>query len=128
MATEYSRPGYLVFNGSALTEVSQVTMRDASNDKPVHTLLKGLAGFSDGPEEVFIDFESAIPRPGMEQPYASFVRGHRTVTMGFRIANELAVCEGRFMERRVTTDVNAPNQVGLQFHGKVISATLVPTA
>lgn len=122
---EYSKPGYVLLNGIVLAECGQARFRLNSNDKPVRTLTKGLAGYSDGAEEVSCDLQNAIPRAGFEAEFTALCRAHRTVRLSFRIANKIYECEGRFMDIDISTDVDSPNGVNLTFNGRLINEATV---
>lgn len=131
--TNYSKPGYIELlsasgspTGMILAEVTEARMEEQSNDKPVETLRKGLAGFSDGPEQCNVTFGQAIPRAGMEVAFHSVCRNHTYVRVGFVIANVRRIAEGRIMTVDDSTDVNTPNKRNVNFHGKVVAESTIP--
>lgn len=67
MALEkYEGPGTIIFDRSTQVEAQSVRVSFQSNDRPVTTMRKGLAGRSLGPAQSSIAVQSAIPRAGME--------------------------------------------------------------
>lgn len=63
---EYEGPGTLIFDGDIQAEAQTVRLSYNSNNRPVTTMRKGLAGKSNGPGQSDITVTSALPRAGME--------------------------------------------------------------
>jgi hypothetical protein len=115
--TEYSRPGYLIYAGSALTETSEISLKGASQDKLVETLLKGASGHSDGSTKVDVTQKSAVPKAGLEGDLLQAWLQKRTVTLKFRIANLIVTVQGRITNITLSTSVNNPNSFDVDFEG-----------
>lgn len=124
MATdEYSKPGFVRFNDAVLMEAMTARLQIASNDKAVRTLLKGLAGFSNGPEEGTIECSNAIPADGFETNVHDLCRTHTTITMEFVISNISVMLRGRVMSVDTETSVDNPNACNFTFNGKIVNVT-----
>ena len=65
----YEGKGKVFVNGRLQAECSSVRVREISNNQPVHTFHKDLAGKSDGPNEAEITLEGAIPVAGYETSF-----------------------------------------------------------
>lgn len=124
---EYSPPGLIFFNGRLLSEVSDVTTTDSSNDNAVYTLRKGLAGFSNGAEEIDCEFTNMVPAKGAEQRFGQIIRSHQTVTLTVKFGKETTIMRGRLMTSRKSSSHNSPNQIQCSFKGRVINETSAAT-
>lgn len=122
---EYSKPYLIAYRGAALAEVDSVDVTFTSNDKPVKTMLKGLAGFSDGAEEVSMNFSSAVPLAGFEVDFAALCMGHRTVQFAVKEARAITTLEGRLMTVGSKSGVDNPNGLSMTFTGKMLSRIMV---
>ena len=118
---EYSRPYTIAYNGAALSEAETCEVTYNSNDKPVRTLAKGLAGFSNGAEDCGITFRNAIPLRGFEKDFAAFCLGHTTLQFTVREANVISTFEGRIMSCVSSSSVDNPNGVNITFMGKQLA-------
>lgn len=122
---EYSKPYILAYRGAALAEVDSIDVTFTSNDKPVKTLLKGLAGFSDGAEEVSMNFSSAVPIEGFEVDFAALCMAHRTIDLAVKEARAITTLQGRLMTVGSKSGVDNPNGVSMTFSGKMLSRIIV---
>jgi hypothetical protein len=127
MASDYA-VGYIMYNGQALTEVSEVDFEEESNDKPVDTLVRGRSGYSSGAETCKVTLKSAIPRPGYEVNFHTLCRTHQTVQVRFRIAGVERTAEGRIMTAKSSTSVGSASSVDVTIDGKVIAEIAVGIA
>lgn len=118
---EYSRPFTIAFLGAALAEAESVEANGSSNDKPVRTLRKGLAGFSNGAEEVGLTIRNAIPLTGFERDFEDMCQLHRTVQFTVQKANVIDTYEGRILSTVSSSSVDAPNALNVTFSGKRIA-------
>lgn len=118
---EYSRPFVIAYLGAALAEAESVEVNGSSNDKPVRTLRKGLAGFSNGAEEVGLTIRNAIPLTGYERDFEDLCQLHVTVQFTVRKANVVDSYEGRIMSTAASSSVDAPNALNVTFSGKRIA-------
>ena len=119
--SEYSRPYIIAYNGAALAEAENVEVSYNSNDKAVRTLRKGLAGFSNGAEEVGVTFRNAIPLRGFEKDWSDICMSHRTGQLTVREANVISTYEGRIMQTTSSSSVDSPNSLNCTFSGKLLS-------
>lgn len=119
--SEYSRPFTIAYLGAALAEAESVEVNGSSNDKPVRTLRKGLAGFSNGAEEVALTIRNAIPLAGYERDFEDLCQLHVTVQFTVRKANVVDTYEGRVMSTAASSSVDAPNALNVTFSGKRIA-------
>lgn len=117
---EMTKPGWLVYQGRPLTQVGKVDVKYASNDMPVETILLGLEGFSDGPSEVNIDFDNAIPAQGREADFADVCITHRTVDFIFKLGGVAMQATGRVMTVGESSATKTPNGISVQFHGAIL--------
>lgn len=62
----YEGPAKLFLQARLLAEVTRASVVDRSNNEPVYTMIKGLAGKSDGPREAEVRIEGAVPKTGHE--------------------------------------------------------------
>lgn len=122
---EYSRPYSIFLDGAPLAEAENCEVNYASGDNPVRTLAKGLAGFSDGAEEVSLRFRNAIPLRGMEKDFAAICMGHQTVQFTVKEANAVSTFEGRLMTVGSSSAVNTPNGQDVAFQGKMLQRIVV---
>lgn len=118
---EYSRPFTIAYLGAALAEAESVEVNGSSNDKPVRTLRKGLAGFSNGAEEVGLTIRNAIPLTGYERDFEDLCQLHRTVQFTVQKANVIDTYEGRILSTAASSSVDAPNALNVTFSGKRIA-------
>lgn len=119
--SEYSKPYLLAYRGTVLAEIDSIDVTFTSNDKPVKTLLKGLAGFSDGAEEVSMNGSSAVPLAGFEVDFSALCMGHRTIQFTVREARAITTFEGRLMSTNSKSGVDNPNGLSFSFTGKMLS-------
>jgi hypothetical protein len=124
MADEYAT-GYVVYQGLALSEVSDIDFDEESGDQEVVTILKGLAGHSNGAAKVKLTLKSAIPAAGMEVDFAEICRKHRTIEVRFRCAGVEATAQGRVMNAKRSVSANNPSALDVTFNGKVTSSVRV---
>lgn len=121
MASGEMSKGFVVrIDGIDLAYYSEVTQETTSEDKPVKTIPLGLAGFSDGAEMSNVTLKSAVPIEGREQDFKEFCRLHVTKTFSVRGAGKTVSVRGRFMSVRETSGVDNPNEVDIQFSGKIL--------
>jgi hypothetical protein len=121
MAERYSKPFTVLVQGVPQAEISSIQVKTSSGDKPVYTLLAGLAGFSDGPASCEITGKGAIPLAGYETDFAELCRMHVDRTFSIREANVVAQVKGRFMDVTSNSEVENPNGVDFSFTGKILS-------
>lgn len=117
---DLSRPGYVIYQGRPLTQVGKVDVSYSSNDMPVETILLGLEGFSDGPAEVNITFDNAIPVAGREVDFANVLLNHTTVNFIFKLAGVAMEARGRLMTVDETSATKSPNGIAVKFHGAIV--------
>ena len=122
---DYSRPYTIAESGAALAEAESVEITINSNDKPVRTLLKGLAGFSDGAEDVGLTIRSALPRTGFERDFGAWAIAHRNVEFAVREANKISTFKGRILTVTSASTVDAPNAVNVTFQGRLLASLTV---
>jgi hypothetical protein len=115
---QLSKPGWLVYQGRPLTQTGQVRVNFASNDHEVRTLLLGLEGFSNGAEEVSIEFKNAIPLAGREVDFAAVLLGHADVDFQFVLAGTTLTATGRILTVGESTEVDNPNAQDVTFKGR----------
>ncbi len=125
MADEYSKPFTVILQGQPLAEVSQITTKTDSGDKPVMTLAQGLAGFSDGPAQCELTGKSALPLAGFEADFAELCMLHVTRQFQIRLANKILTVKGRFMSVTESSSVENPNEVDFTFHGRIVSRRVI---
>lgn len=118
---EFSKPGFIKYQGRAIQEFTSVEKDEASNDMPVKTNLLGMAGHSDGAEEVSLTINSAIPRRGTTVNWAGLARSHTTITLDFVIGGVTTTTEGRVMTVKDASSPDRPNAKDIGFHGRVIA-------
>jgi hypothetical protein len=63
--TEYTK-GSLLLNNSIQMEETEMSIKWENGAKPVHTVQKGLAGFSKGSAFITLSFKAAVPEDGPE--------------------------------------------------------------
>lgn len=71
--TKYEGPGEIYVNGRLLAECTKCSFTVKGNNNPVVTMLKQLAGKSDGARSSEGTIESAVPRKGYEVDFTRFV-------------------------------------------------------
>lgn len=118
---ELSKPGYIVFQGRPLTQVSKVDVSYASNDMAVETILLGLEGFSDGPSEVNISIDNAIPANGRETDFVQACISHQTVDIIFKLAGVSMQARGRIMSVDESSATKTPNAMSVKIHGAILA-------
>ena len=113
---KYEGAAELRVNGTLLAEATNVTVRDSSNDRPVMTLLQGLAGFSDGPPTAECTISSAIPRAGFEFAFLDALDKKLEVELVLKAAGQRRTYAMKPMEADVSfsVDVSAVHNVRLQ--------------
>lgn len=70
---KYEGPGSIIMDGSLLAEAQSIKVSLSSNNNPVKTMKKGLAGRSKGPRQAEIAVSSAVPVAGLEQEFVEKV-------------------------------------------------------
>lgn len=66
---KYEGPGSIIMDSSLLAEAQSIKVSLSSNNNPVKTMRKGLAGRSKGPRQAEIAVSSAVPIAGLEQEF-----------------------------------------------------------
>jgi hypothetical protein len=125
---DYSPAGYLRYLGAVLAEVSEVKVDFETNDKDVDTLVKELAGHSNGPLKWKVSFKSAIPKTGLEADFVDVAIEHRTIELVFRLGTLELTLRGRILSGSLETSVGNVNMSDAVFGGKLVSKVRVGTA
>lgn len=118
----YEGAGELYLNGRLLAEISECEYSLTSNDTEVMTMQKGFSGFSDGPEQVRITFQTAIPKAGYEHDYEDAIRNKRTVRFVFIDGSKRRVSDGRLIEKSSSRSTSAAATSSLTFVGAPVGA------
>jgi hypothetical protein len=125
MEEDYSAPGYLRYLGASLTEMSEGELGFETGDKEAETLLKALAGFSNGVLKFDINFKSLIPKAGLEADFINVAVEHRTIELVWRIANMEITVRGRIISGKLSTSVGNINMSDVTFRGRMVSKVQV---
>jgi hypothetical protein len=118
---EMSKAATLSVDGVAQSYISECTVEVMSEDKPVKTLMLGLAGYSDGAESAKVTGKGAIPLAGRQLDYRKLCRSHTTLPVSFKMGSSTITVEGRFMTVSESSSVDNPNGVDFNFEGRIIS-------
>lgn len=122
--TDYA-VGWVIYNGQALTEATEVDFEEESNDKAVDTILKGRSGYSSGPETCKLTLKSAVPLKGYEVNFHALCRLHKTVRVRYRMAGLERTVEGRIMTVKSSYGVGGAAALDVSIDGKVVSEVAV---
>ena len=82
--TKYEGPAKIQINGRTIAEATSSTMRASSGGKPVFTMIKGLAGPSNGPESGECEIESAVPKAGLDLDFIGILKRKEEVEIVVR--------------------------------------------
>ncbi|GAG10972.1 unnamed protein product, partial [marine sediment metagenome] len=76
-------PAKLFVDARYMAEVTRASVSERSNNEPVYTMAKGLAGKSDGPREVEVRVEGAVPKTGHEVDFRAALYDGAFLTLVF---------------------------------------------
>lgn len=85
---KYAGPGTIYLGANALAEATSVSWDLNANNRRVYTMKKGLAGRSEGPREMEITVENAVPISGLEQEYVEKCRDGADVRIVVALAGQ----------------------------------------
>lgn len=121
---EYVKPALVLYNGVPVLRATESDCEVRSNDNAVYELSNGLAGFSDGAEEMMINVQNSIPVGGIEIDWLSLARTHATIEIGFRVPTSPSrtyTARGRVMTASLRSSVNAAFALNMSFQGRIVS-------
>lgn len=119
----YAGAGEVYLNGRLLAEIEECERQLQSNDNEVNTMIKGFAGFSDGPTHVRITGTTAIPKAGYEVDYERAVRLKLTVTFVFIDGGQRLTHVGRITDLTSSRSTSASAKANFTFVGVPVGAT-----
>lgn len=114
---QYEGVGQIFVNNRLLAEASKCTPRISSNDNEVNTMVKGFAGFSDGPGKVEITIENAVPKKGYEFDFVDAVNNKKTVTLTVISGGRRQTTTGRFLTAEWSNDVGSSTVLTASYTG-----------
>lgn len=82
--TKYEGPAKIQIDGRTIAEATSSTLRGDSGGKPVFTMIKGLAGPSNGPESGECEIECAVPKAGHDVDFVRICKEKREVEIVVR--------------------------------------------
>lgn len=118
--TRYEGAGEIYFNGRLLVEATRARWSARPNDNPQRTMRKGFSGFSDGPTEGEISFETAIPVSGYEADFHDAVLNKREVVAVYKDANKRIQVAGRITSFDSERSVDNAASASIVVMGKII--------
>lgn len=119
----YESGGLHTLDGLMLAELTKVTIRDKGNLYPVYTTAQGLAGTADGPLEVEVMYESAMPKAGAEFDYINALRTRKVMMLRIRSEGVTHSYEVKVSDSERQLDTTASATKSITMIGKFIGAT-----
>jgi hypothetical protein len=120
---EMSKAATFFVEGIPQAFISECSAEYMSEDKPVKTLMLGVAGYSDGSHSGKYSFKGAIPKAGRETDFRRLCINHITTVCSFKMGGSTVQLEGRFMNVTERCSVDNPNEFDGQFEGRIISVS-----
>lgn len=120
---ESARHTKLLLNNRPVLKAGEVDWTIRSNDQAMYTLDEGLAGFSNGAEEIDIQLRQAIPLSGYQIDWPGLVRTHTTIRPTIIRAGKTYELEGRVMEASDSSKVNDGAFVSVTIKARIVAVT-----
>lgn len=105
-------------DGTPLEYVTSLEVNGESNAQKIVTMLDGLIGFSDGPAEVNITIESAIPIGGPEYDYWNSWNDGGWHSLQIGVGSKDYVGDGRFLRVNFSASSDKSASVRAEWTGK----------
>jgi hypothetical protein len=121
----YEGPAKIFVNGRLQAKASSTRVREISNNQKVHTMHKGLAGFSDGPHEVEIMIEGAIPKAGFETDFATACKDKAFIKISTSVGGQRNNYTGKIADFETSQAVNQMATYTVNFEGKRQGSTVL---
>jgi len=118
----YSQPGFLIYRGRPVLQSTQIDYKQDGNNKPVMTLLLGMAGHTPGPTTVELTFSNAIPADGPEVDWKAVELAKAEIPLTFKMANQSVNLVGMVMSVSASTQTEGtPNKLDVTYSARVVS-------
>jgi hypothetical protein len=115
---QYSRIA-VYYNSKLLSEESDVTIKRTSGSQPVHTVQKGLAGFSPGSPMCEVTVKSRIPAAGFEiSSIGKDMQSVAVVELTFFAAGKTLTTKGAIMDDSTQHAVDTASEIDFTFQGQ----------
>lgn len=121
--TAYEGTATVIINGRVQAECKKISVSLDSQDNEVNTMVKGFAGFSDGPGKATVSVESAVPKKGFEFSFARAVVEKRTVSLVYKSGGTRFQLTGRFTKAEMNNDAESPAMTSGEFTGSMPKLT-----
>lgn len=116
----YSQPGFLVYRGRPALQTTDIDFKQNGNNKPVMTLLLGMAGHTAGPTTIELTFNNALPADGPEVDWRAIEAAKTEIPLGFKMAGTTINMIGMIDSVTLSTKTEgAPNVVSVTFSGRL---------
>lgn len=116
----YSLPGFIIYRGRPVLQASSISYKQNGNNKPVMTLLLGMAGHTPGPTTVDLNVSNALPADGPEVDWRALEASKQEITLGFKIAGQTINLVGMLMDVSIDTQTEGtPNKVDFTFSARL---------
>lgn len=119
----YEGAGEVYANGRLIAEAMNVRVSTATNDRPVNTMTKGLAGFSKGPTSSEASVEQAVPKAGFAVDWEDLVIRRTTIRLVVVHAGKRRTHVGRFTQYESSNSTDDAASASLTFVGKPRGST-----
>jgi len=119
----YSQPGFLLYRGRPVLQTTDIDYKQNGNNKPVMTLLLGMAGHTAGPTTIELTFNNALPADGPEVDWRAIEASKTEITIGFKMAGQTINLVGMIDSVSLSTKTEGtPNTVNVTFSGRLAAA------
>ena len=114
----YEGPAEIRLDGTTVAEITQFRLRVLGNNQRVRTMIRGLAGKSDGPRESEGQFDTAIPIEGYEADYYGAVLNGAFVDITFVDGGKSRIVSGWMEELEASRSTDQAASTTVQFVGR----------
>jgi hypothetical protein len=110
---------YTFMNGALLETLQSISHRTENGLQPVHNLITGLAGFSDGSGMVTISGTCSIPITGPEQNFQQMVVTKETVQMQVGVGDIAGAGNGKMLSAELSQSTGGASEISWEWQGEL---------